>query len=102
MSAVCRWLDKLGIGAFGAVSGVIVIALFWGLFAIDGLLARAAEDQREAASHFLQAITQPTPGAGGWRQTASRLFFQSAEIFMNDGGKVLTVGQPMLSFRRLL
>ena len=72
MSAVGRWLDKLGIGAFGAVSGVIVIALFWGLFAIDGLLARAAEDQREAASHFLQAITQPTPGGTDLRVEAVR------------------------------
>jgi signal transduction histidine kinase len=58
VSDVRRWLDGLGIGAFGAVSGVIVIAMFWGLYAIDGLLARAASDQREAAADYLQAITQ--------------------------------------------
>jgi signal transduction histidine kinase len=60
---VRRWLDKLGIGAFGVVSGVIVIALFWGLFAIDGLLARAAAEQREAAAHYVQAITQQAGNA---------------------------------------
>jgi signal transduction histidine kinase len=53
-----RWLDRLGIGAFGAVAGVIIIAMFWGLYAIDGLLARAAAEQREAAADYLQAITQ--------------------------------------------
>jgi signal transduction histidine kinase len=55
-----RWLDGLGIGAFGAIAGVIVITMFWGLYAIDGLLARAASDQREAAADYLQAITQRT------------------------------------------
>src|SRR5689334_12510250 len=34
--------------------------MFWGLYAIDGLLARAAADQREAAADYLQAITQRT------------------------------------------
>jgi signal transduction histidine kinase len=53
-----RWLDHLGIGAYGAVAGVIIIAMFWGLYAIDGLLARAAADQREAAADYLQAMTQ--------------------------------------------
>jgi signal transduction histidine kinase len=57
-----RWLDRLGIGASGAVAGVIVIAMFWGVYAIDGLLARAAADQREAAADYLQAITQRTAG----------------------------------------
>lgn len=71
-NGVRRWLDKLGIGAFGAVSGVIVIALFWGLFAIDGVLARAADEQREAASHFLQAISQPTAGGTDLRVEAVR------------------------------
>jgi signal transduction histidine kinase len=60
VSDLRRWLDDRGIGAFGAVSGVIVIAMFWGLYAIDGLLARAASDQREAAADYLQAITQRT------------------------------------------
>jgi signal transduction histidine kinase len=55
-----RWLDRLGIGTFGAIAGVIVITMFWGLYAIDGLLARAAADQREAAADYLQAITQRT------------------------------------------
>jgi signal transduction histidine kinase len=55
-----RRLESLGIGTFGAISGTIVIAMFWGLYAIDGLLARAAEDQREAAADYLQAITQRT------------------------------------------
>jgi signal transduction histidine kinase len=59
-SGVRDWLDRLGLGAFGAISGVIVIAMFWGLFAIDGLLARAASDQRDAAADYLQAITQRT------------------------------------------
>jgi signal transduction histidine kinase len=62
VSDLRRWLDKIGIGAFGAVAGVIVIAMFCGLYAIDGLLARAAEDQREAAADYLQAITQRTAG----------------------------------------
>ena len=53
-----RWLDSLGIGAFGVISGAIIIAMFWGLFAIDDLLARAASDQREAAADYLQAVTQ--------------------------------------------
>src|SRR4051812_37456730 len=34
--------------------------MFWGLYAIDGLLAHAASDQREAAADYLQAITQRT------------------------------------------
>ena len=59
-SGVRDWLDRLGLGAFGAISGVIVIAMFWGLFAIDGLLVRAASDQRDAAADYLQAITQRT------------------------------------------
>ena len=58
MKDLRRWLDNVGIGAFGAVAGIIVIAMFWGLYAIDGLLARAAADQREAAADYLQAITQ--------------------------------------------
>ena len=69
MSDLRRWLDKLGIGAFGAISGVIVIAMFWGLYAIDGLLAQAAADQREAAADYLQAITQRT--ADETRMTAT-------------------------------
>jgi signal transduction histidine kinase len=44
VSKVLRWLDKLGIGAFGAIAGVILILMFWGLYAIDGLLAQAAAD----------------------------------------------------------
>jgi two-component system sensor histidine kinase EvgS len=59
-SGVRDWLDRLGLGTFGAISGVLVIAMFWGLFAIDGLLARAASDQRDAAADYLQAITQRT------------------------------------------
>jgi two-component system sensor histidine kinase EvgS len=55
-----RRLDHLGIGPFGAIAGVLVLALFVGLYAIDGLLARAARDQREAAADYLQAITQRT------------------------------------------
>ena len=57
---VRRWLDSLGIGAFGAIAGVIIVAMFWGLYAIDGLLAQAAAEQREAAADYLQAITQRT------------------------------------------
>ena len=48
MSKVLVWLDKLGIGPFGAIAGVILIAMFWGLYAIDRLLARAAADQAVA------------------------------------------------------
>lgn len=58
MSDLRRWLGNLGIGAFGAVAGLIVIAMFGGLYAIDGLLVRAAADQREAAADYLQVITQ--------------------------------------------
>lgn len=50
--------DRLGIGAFGVVAGIIVVAMVWGLFAIDGLLVRAAADQREAAADYLEAIAQ--------------------------------------------
>lgn len=60
MNSPRRLLGRFGIGAFSFVSGAIVVAMFWGLFAIDGLLARAAEDQREAAADYLQAITQRT------------------------------------------
>lgn len=55
-----RWLESHGIGAFSAVSGALVVALFWGLVAIDGLLVRAAEDLREAAADHLEVITQRT------------------------------------------
>jgi signal transduction histidine kinase len=58
-----RFLDRLGIGTFGLIAGAIVFAMFWGLLAIDGLLARAAADQREAAADYLQAITQRTADA---------------------------------------
>ena len=60
------WLQKLGIGAFGAIAGVIVISMFWGLYAIDGLLAQAASDQREAAADYLRAITQRTADEKKW------------------------------------
>jgi signal transduction histidine kinase len=62
VSKVLRWLDKLGIGAFGAIAGVILIAMFWGLYAIDGLLARAAAEQRQTAAYYLEAITHQTAG----------------------------------------
>src|SRR5688572_31176970 len=55
-----RRLDSMGIGAFGVLSSIIIIAMFWGLYAIDGLLAQAAAEQREAAADYLQAITQRT------------------------------------------
>jgi signal transduction histidine kinase len=69
-----RWLNQLGIGAFGVVSGIIVILMFWGLLAIDTLLVRASSDQREAAADYLQAITQRTidesrMSAGGARDS---------------------------------
>ena len=51
-------LDRLGIGAFGVVAGLIVAGMVWGLFTIDGLLARTAADQREAAADYLEAIAQ--------------------------------------------
>ena len=69
MNDLRRRLESLGIGAFGAISGIIIIAMFWGLYAIDGLLARAAADQREAAADYLQAITQRT--ADETRMTAA-------------------------------
>jgi signal transduction histidine kinase len=52
------FLDRLGIGAFGVVLGSIVAAMLWGLFAIDGLLARSAAEQREAAADYLEAIAR--------------------------------------------
>lgn len=60
MKDLRQWLDRIGIGAFGAVAGIILVAMFWGVYAIDGLLARAAADQRDAAADYLQAITQRT------------------------------------------
>jgi signal transduction histidine kinase len=49
-------LARLGIGAFGLLLGAVVAVMLWGLFAIDGLLARAAEDQRQAAADYVEAI----------------------------------------------
>jgi signal transduction histidine kinase len=37
-----------------------VVAMLWGLFAIDRLLAGAADDQRDAAADYLEAIAQHT------------------------------------------
>ena len=65
-------LERTGVGAFGLIAGAIVIAMFWGLFAIDGLLARAAADQREAAADYLQAITQRTADATDIRAESAR------------------------------
>lgn len=67
-----RLLARAGVGAFGLIAGIIVIAMFWGLFAIDGLLARAAADQREAAADYLQAITQRTADATDIRSATGR------------------------------
>lgn len=51
-------LARLGIGAFGVLLGGGVAAMLWGLFAIDGLLAHAAEDQRQAAADYVEAMVQ--------------------------------------------
>src|SRR4051812_48802668 len=32
--------------------------MLWGLFAIDGLLARAADDQRQVSADYVEAIVQ--------------------------------------------
>ena len=55
-------LARLGIGAFGLLLGGVVAAMLWGLFAIDGLLARAADDQRQAAADYAVAMVQRTVG----------------------------------------
>lgn len=67
-----RMIARLGIGTFGIISGIIILAMFWGLFAIDALLARAASDQREAAADYLQAISQHTADATDMRDPAAR------------------------------
>jgi len=48
----------MGIGAFGVLFGGSVAVMLWGLFAIDGLLARAAEDQRQSTADYAEAMVQ--------------------------------------------
>ena len=52
-------LARLGIGAFGVLLGAVVVAaMLWGLFMIDGLLARTADDQRQAVADYVRAMVQ--------------------------------------------
>jgi len=51
-------LARLGIGAFGVLLGVVVAAMLWGLFVIDRLLARTADDQRQAGADYVEAMVQ--------------------------------------------
>jgi signal transduction histidine kinase len=48
----------LGVGAFGVALGAVVITLLWGLFAIDGLLTRAANDEHQSTGDFTAAMIQ--------------------------------------------
>jgi signal transduction histidine kinase len=64
---------RLGIGAFGLVLGGGVAAMLWGLFAIDGLLARAAEDQRQAAADYVAAMAQGSMDIQSTAGLAARL-----------------------------
>ena len=44
--------------AFALLLGGAVAGMLWGLFTIDGLLARAADDQRQTSADYVAAIVQ--------------------------------------------
>jgi signal transduction histidine kinase len=54
------FLPRLGVPAFALLLGGVVAAMLWGLFRIDRLLARSAEDERQAIADYVTAMVQRT------------------------------------------
>jgi signal transduction histidine kinase len=60
-----RPLSRLGIPAFVLLLGGVVAVMLWGLITIDALLARVANDQRQAIADYMAAMMQTTMGEQG-------------------------------------